>query len=171
MNTKFSELVQYFREIACQHIEIGHSCTENHFYRFEIDEVLIGLKTVNYPALILEGYRCNLIDNKSDNSLKDRTGAFILLDHLHDLGDFDTMHAIWDRLEGIADDIVIRIKKDKRNSQSQVIRDFDLSSVEYTLIANEQDKNFGVRCTFKILTPFLGDCDETKWNYDAVLII
>ena len=47
MNTKFSELVQYFREIATQHIAIGHSATENHFYRFEIDEVLIGLKTVN----------------------------------------------------------------------------------------------------------------------------
>ena len=44
MNTKFSELVQYFREIATQHIEIGHSATENHFYRFEIDEVLIGVK-------------------------------------------------------------------------------------------------------------------------------
>ena len=164
MNNKFSDLVQYFREIACQHIAIGHSATENHFYRFEIDEVLIGLKTINYPALVLEGYRCNFIDHQSDNILKDRTGAFILLDHLNDLGDFDTMHAIWDKLEGIADDIIIRIKKDKRDSQSKVIRDFDISSVEYTLIANEQDKNFGVRCTFKIESPFPGDFDESKWN-------
>lgn len=164
MNTTFSELIQYFRMIAAQHIEIGHSYAENHFYRFEIDEVLTGLKTINYPALILEGYRCSFTDQLSDNILKQRSGAFILLDHLNDPGDFDAMHEIWDKLEVIGDDIITRIKNDKHNPETRVIRDIDIGSVEYTLIANEQDNNFGIRITFMISTPFTGNTDQEKWN-------
>ena len=47
MKSKFSDLIQYFRTLATQHVDIGHSLTDKHFYRFELDEVLTGLKKVN----------------------------------------------------------------------------------------------------------------------------
>jgi hypothetical protein len=169
MNTKFSDLVQYFSMIAAQHVAIGHSYAENHFYRFEIEEVLTGLKHINYPALVLEGYRCTFTDQLSDNILKQRTGAFILLDHLADLGDYDAMHRIWDNLETIGDDIITRIRNDKHNPESRVIRDIDIGTVEYTLIANEQDKNFGIRITFVITTPFSGEPDPGRWNLNTII--
>ena len=75
MKSKFSDLIQYFRTLATQHVDIGHSTTDKHFYRFELDEVLTGLKKVNYPALILEGYRYSLTDKQSDNVLKERSGS------------------------------------------------------------------------------------------------
>jgi hypothetical protein len=167
MITRFSDLIQYFRTIAAQHVAIGHTATEKHFYRFELDEVLTGLKKVNYPALILEGYRYSLADKQSDNVMKERSGAFMLLGHLNDIGDFDAMHQLWDDLEMICDDIIVRIKADKRNPMAKAIRDFDLGSVNVALIANENDKNYGVRCTFTISSPLSTDVNPQKWNYNS----
>ena len=166
MAAKFSDIISYFKMLATQHIQIGHSIKEKHFYRFEIDEVLSGLKNINYPALILEGYGYSLKDQNSDNVMKDRTGAFIILDHLKDIGDYDAMHEIWDRQEEICDDIIARIKSDKRKPECAAVRDFDLNSVVVKLIANQQDKNYGIRCTFSIASPRPMDVDPDKWNFD-----
>jgi hypothetical protein len=166
MSAKFSDIIEYFKLLATQHIEIGHSDNEKHFYRFELEEVLTGLKKVNYPALILEGYRYSFLDNKTDNVLKKRTGSFMLVGHLRDIGDYDAMHELWDKLEGICDDILGRIKSDKHNPLARAVRDFDLNSVEVALLANEQDKNYGIRCTFTITSPRSMDVDPDKWNLE-----
>lgn len=163
MDIKFSDLVQYFKDIASKHKGIGQKANEKHFYRFEIEEVLSGLKNINYPALILESYRCDFTDDLGDNILKNRSGAFILLDHVNDIGDFDQMHQVWDNLENIADDILIRIKRDKRDSFNKTIKDFKIGSVEYSLLANEQDRNYGIRCTFTISSPLTGVRENTIW--------
>lgn len=167
MSNNFSDLIQYFRTIASQHVDIGHSISEKHFYRFELEEVLTGLKKVNYPALILEGYRYSLTDKQSDHVMKERSGAFMLLGHLNDISDYDAMHELWDKLEMICDDIIVRIKSDKRYPVAKAVRDFDLGSVNVALIANENDKNYGVRCTFTISSPLPTDVNPGKWNYNT----
>lgn len=167
MNVKFSEIISYFKTLAAQNVDIRHSKTEKHFYRLELDEVLTNLKNINFPALILEGYRFGLSDKQSDNVLKNRTGAFILIDHLHDRYDFDGMHQIWDNMESICDEIIAKIKSDKRSCNVNAIRDFDLSSVEVGLIANETDQNYGIRCTYTIGSPVSTDIDTDKWNFEA----
>jgi hypothetical protein len=164
MRNNFSDLIHYFRTIASQHVDIGHSISEKHFYRFELEEVLTGLKKVNYPALILEGYRYSLTDKQSDHVMKERSGAFMLLGHLNDISDYDAMHELWDKLEMICDDIIVRIKSDKRNPVAKAVRDFDLGSVNVVLIANENDKNYGVRCTFTISSPLSIDVNPENWN-------
>ncbi len=167
MNTKFSDLIQYFKTLATQHVAIGHSANEKHFYRFELDEILTNIRDVNYPALILEGYRFSLNDKKSDNVMKERTGAFVLIDHLHDGFDFDEMHELWDRLETICDDLITRIKSDKRNPAAVAVRDFDLGSVQVALIANEMAHNYGIRCTFTITSLFTTDVNPAKWDLEV----
>ena len=166
MSATFSDIIEYFRTIASEHIQIGHSDNEKHFYRFEIEEVLTGLKKVNYPALILEGYRYSFEDSKSDNIIKKRTGAFILIDHLKDIGDFDAMHETWDRMEEICDDILARIKSDKYKPTAKAVRDFEISSVEVALLANVEDKNYGIRCTYTVSSPRSMDVDPDKWNLE-----
>jgi len=167
MNAKFSETIQYFQTIAAQHVAIGHSISEKHFYRLELEEVLGSLKNVNYPAFILEGYRFKLSDKLSDNVQKERTGAFILIDHVHDRGDFDSMHEVWDAMESICDDIIARIKADKRNPAIKSVRDFDLNSIQGALIANETDRNYGIRITYTLVSSLSTDVDPDMWNYDA----
>lgn len=168
MNTNFGGLIAYFRTLAAEHVEIQHSKTEKHFYRFELEEVLGNLKNVNYPALILEGYRYSFSDKLSDNVLKERTGAFMLIDHLTDPGDYDAMHLVWDRMELICDDIICRIKADKRIPETKAVRDFDLSSVQVALIANDSDRNYGVRCTFTVKSPFNTDVQIGRWINAAI---
>lgn len=164
MSANFTDLIDYFKLLASQHLDIRHSPAEPHFYRFEIEEVLTNLKKVNYPALILEGYRYSLHDNKGDGLWKERSGAFVLLDHLSDTGDYNSMHQLWNNLETICDELIARIKQDKRNPSVKVVRDIDLSSFEVSLIANELDRNYGIRCTFTISSPVSLAIDPTKWD-------
>jgi len=166
----FSKLITYFENIARSHVEIQHNENEKHFFRFELDEVLNGINRtdVAYPMLILEGYSYDYTDNKSDNILKNRSGAFILLDHCPDISDYGKVHEIWDNLEAIADDILIKIKSDKFNPLASVVRGFEFSSVESKLIANEIGNSIGIRITFTISSPVSTDVNDLRWiAYDS----
>lgn len=156
-------MVAYFRQLATEHKSIAHSETEKHFFRYELDEVLTGLpRGMNYPAMVLEGYRFSLLDNKSDNVIKRRDGAFMLLDHIPDTGDYDNIHRVWGDLEEIGDDIIARIRQDKRNPDSPV-RDFNPSSVEAALLSTEFGNLYGIRFTFTMDATFATDVNEDKW--------
>lgn len=160
---KFSAFVEYCKLLATEHVNIKHTDHEKHFYRLELEEVLTGLQGINYPALILEGYRFGFRDAKSDNPIKTRSGAFILLDHVSDPGDYNRVHEVWDALEEIGDDILARIKADKRVSTAPVYG-FDLENVSATLIQNELDNNYGIRFLFDIDCQMAMDVDPLKWG-------
>ena len=159
---KFSELVSYFENIAKQHIKIQHTTQKKHFYRFELDEVLTGISGINYPALIMEGYRFGFSDNQSDNVQKKREGAFILLDHVKDPGDYNKIHEVWDELEAIGDDIIRRIRKDKRKPANPVAG-FNIESVKASLIATEMGNHYGIRFLFEIDSKFSTDEIAGNW--------
>ena len=168
MENNFSNLIQYFENIARAHVEIQHTDSEKHFFRFELDEVLNGINRtdVAYPMLVLEAYSYDYTDNKSDNIIKNRSGAFMLLDHCPDISDYEKMHEIWDNLEIIADDILIKIKSDKRNPLTPVVRNFEFSSVESKLIANEIGNSIGIRITFTTSSPVSSDVNPLRWITD-----
>lgn len=165
MSAKFSQLVSYFENIARKHKEIGHSDTEKHFFRMEIDEVLGGItrSDVKTPFLILEGYSYDFTDNKSDNLLKNRRGAFVLVDHVSDMTNHNAIHEVWDHMEEIGDEIIMKMKADKYNPLAPVIRGFQFTSVEATLISNEIDNNVGIRYTYVLTSPRPNDVNPDKW--------
>lgn len=166
MSAKFSDLITYFETLATKHKSILHTDEKKHFFRMEVDEALAGINRtdVAYPMLILEGFRYGFTDNHSDNLLKNREGGFILLDKISDISDFDALHQKWDELEEIGDDILIKIKADKRNPETPVVRDFDFNAVDASLIKNEIGNTIGIRYLFTITSPKNNDVDETKWN-------
>lgn len=165
MSAKFSELISYFESLARMHKDIGHRDMEKHFFRMEIDEVLAGINRtdVKTPFLILEGYGYNFTDNKSDNLLKNRTGAFMLVDHVSDSTDMNAIHEVWDRMEEIGDELLIRMKNDKRDPTVKAVRDFDFSSVEATLIATEMSNHYGIRYTYTLTSARSNEVDPEKW--------
>ena len=165
---KFSDLISYFENLARKHTDILHSDGEKHFFRMEIDEVLEGINRtdVAYPMLILEGYSFDFTDNKSDNLLKNRQGAFILLDHISDNSDHNTIHQKWDELEEIATEILVKIKSDKINPLTPVVRNFDFESVNVSLILNQIGNDVGVRITYTITSPVTNDPNPGKWLPD-----
>ena len=165
MKNNFSDIIAYFENLARTHVAIQHSEHEKHFFRYELDEVLAGINRtdVAYPMLILEGYSFDYTDNKSDNIIKNRSSAFILLDHCPDISDYNKVHEIWDNLESIADDILIRMKADKRNPLTPVVRGFEYSGIEAKLIANEIGNSIGIRISFLISTPMIIEVQSNRW--------
>ncbi len=165
MASKFSDLVTYFETIAKEHVAIAHSTTKKHFYRFEVEELLTGLcSDLNYPALILEGYDFNYGDSDSDNVVKRRGGAFMLIGLVTDAGDFTRIHQVWDELELIGDEILIRMRADKALRTVPVLRDFDISSCTGLLVKLAQFGQYGIRFTFSMNTAVDSTVDETRWN-------
>lgn len=162
----FSDLITYFETLATAHVSIKHTETEKHFFRFEIDEVLGGLNRsdVNFPMLILEGYSFDFTDNRSDNVIKNRQGAFVLLGKVQDSSDYNTLHEIWDDLEEIGDDILARIRYDKQQRDVAVVRDFKIENVMASLILNEIGNHAGIRYTFTISSPFDTEYDTDVWT-------
>lgn len=162
---KFSDLITYFETLARQHVSIGHTDSEKHFFRMELDEVLGGINRTDmaFPFLALEGYDFGFTDNRSDNVLKNRGCGFMLVDHLSDMSDFTRKHEIWDEMEEIGTDIVVRMKRDKRNADVPVIRDFRFESVNAQLIMNEMNGNVGMRFTFDMSSPVDTEVNNNKW--------
>jgi len=161
----FSDLIDYFRGLAENHVSIRHSESEKHIFRFEIDEVLAGLNRTdtNFPMLILEGYGFSFTDNRSDNLIKNREGAFVLLGQVKDISDYEAIHETWDELEEIGDDILARIRYDKQSRLVDVVRIFNLEDVRASLILNELANHAGIRYTFTLSSPFNPDPDQDKW--------
>ena len=165
MAAKFSQLVSYFENLARLHKDIGHTDSEKHFFRMEVDEVLGGINRtdVKHPFLILEGYGYDFTDDKSDNLLKNRRGAFMLIDHVSDQTDFEAIQAVWENMEEIGDELLVRMKADKRNLLQPAIRDFDFATVEASLLSNELEGNYGIRYTYVLTSPRSNEVNPDKW--------
>lgn len=161
---KFSAIVAYFRQLATEHVDIRHSQENKRFYRCEIDELNTAIPSVaKFPALILEGYSFVIEDRKSDNPIKRRICAFMLLDKVPGQLNFDNLHNTWDKLETIGDDIICRIQADKRAPDSP-IRDFNMSSVEANLIGFKDFGNLaGIRYIFTIDAFYPSDINPARW--------
>jgi hypothetical protein len=163
MNTRFTELVTYFENIARAHVAIQHRSDEKHFYRFELDELYTGLSGINYPALMLESYNLGFTDNRSDNVLKNRGMAFMLIGHVTDASDYDAINSLYDELETIGDDILARMRADKNDKNVKVIKDFDLSKVEVSIVSNQVGLDYGLRYQFELTSPVNLDVDASRW--------
>lgn len=161
----FSDLITYFENIARNHVLIQHTDAEKHFFRMELDELLGGfnIPSARFPFLVLEGYAYDYTDNRSDNVLKKREGAFVLMDYVKDVTDYDAVHVVWDKMEKIADDILARIRADKRNPKTPVIRDFNLENVQVSLILNEINNSAGLRVKYTLTSPSPVEVIPENW--------
>ena len=164
MAAKFSDLVTYFQNIAEQHVDIQHSVSAKHFFRFELDEVLTGMcGKMAYPALILEAYDFSYRESNSDNIRKVRSGAFILLMKVKDMKDFNAIHEAWDECEEIGEDILLKIKADKESRLYPVLRYFNISECNGSPLAGGELGQFGMRFSFSMENAVNGEVNADKW--------
>ncbi len=165
MKSKFAELVNYFERLAACHVKIKHSDQEKHFFRFEMEEMLTGMRSnVNYPAIILEGYDFNFIDGDSDNVHKKINCAFMIIGKVSDKGDFDAIHDLWDQLEEIGDEIIIRILSDKRERTENCLDYFHAKSVSGAPLADVNLIHYGFRYEFQLSWAIANDINPGAWE-------
>ena len=165
MKAKFADLVSYLENLAASHIRLKHSAEEKHFFRFELEEMLTGMRSgVNYPALILEGYDFNFVDQDADNVHKKLNCGFMIIGKVSDKGDYDAIHTLWDSLEEIGDEIIIRILHDKRHRKTDCLAYFTVRSVTGTPLVDMNLIHYGFRYEFQLSWPVSNDIDPEVWD-------
>lgn len=160
----FADYVTYFENIAKNHVSIRHDLTNKHFARFELEEALSGMKArVRFPAILLESYEYTMEDLLSDNPMKLRTGAIMVLDKPKRQGDYDENITIMDTAEQIMDDIIRLIYFHKSEFDHELARDIDLNTCEVLPITNGPDGSYGFRLSFQIKSGDDMTLDTDKW--------
>lgn len=155
MEQRFSDLVNYFEGLAMQHRDIKSFC------RYELDELLD--KTVNisgFPAFVLEGFDFDYAGSRPDDVIKERTGAFCIVD-LCDGFDAEKRMQILERNERIADEILLRMVADKRN-RHPLLSAFEIASAKGGHYLNPAFRYALCRVSFSFKTKIKEDLSVWK---------
>ena len=160
-----AKYISYFKNLATQHKEIGHTEEEKHFFRMNIEEVLTGLRSdINLPALILESFEGRLVDKKSDNNLANREGAFMILKKV-EVDNFDQENEFLDDSERIGLDIIKRMRRDSKTNpiQDRILKRFDYDGVSWGKVGPVFDNYYGYRFIFRLQDFENMKFDPDKW--------
>jgi hypothetical protein len=160
--TTLHDLMEY---LAKEHKEVLHTAKEKHFFRFELDEVLIGLKgDINYPAIILEGYDISYSDQNSDNIMKSRGSAFTVLFRLNKNDSVLDIQSLYDKAEQIGEDFIVRMRAIKEGRKSKVLRDFTLNDSPGLMISNPGERTYGMRFEINFKNSISTEPNTAVWN-------
>jgi hypothetical protein len=173
MAIKLSEYKAYFRTLSQYHKEIGHSETEQHFYCMELEEVLMAARGgINPISCILESYDASFEDSNSDNVMKKRNGAFIIMGKVSDISNFEEITEVREKCEAIGDDFIKMMYRHKVSKQVALLRYFDFPNVESQFVDVKPMNETGMRFSFSILSQEGNEIDTTKWNsLDSVIVV
>lgn len=165
-NIRFADVVEYFRTVATELKVIGHSETETHFCRINMDEVFGGLKTkMKFPALIMEAPDFFIYDEHSDNELKGLNIGFMVVQKVQP-GNFEKEEQALDLMEEAVTDIVSRMRKEHREYSTAGIisKSFQENTVRWSKVGPLWENCFGWRVTLQVMNAQDFSYDETKWN-------
>lgn len=129
MQGKYNDIADYFESLAKSHRRIKE------YYRYELDELLDHTANIKkFPALVLEGFDFDYSGSVPDHVLKNRNGAFCLVEKC-DLTNAKLRTDTLEALETIAEQILVRMVTDKRN-RHPLLTCFEISSAEGAHFAN-----------------------------------
>lgn len=124
---------------------VGHTDTEKHIFRKGVIEFLEGLSDdVNYPAILIERADFNYTDSLSDNIMKTREMAIMVVDHAPDPSDTGDIENRQESCEIIADKILNRMQEAKHYERNEAMQAFSFNNVNGSEIQNVGDSNYGV---------------------------
>lgn len=137
------QIKQFIQETAAP--LIGHTEDKKHIFRKGVVEFLEGLTDeVNYPALLIEQSDFSYEDGLSDNIMKTRKLAFMVVDHAPDAYDTEAIDVKQEQCEIIADKILNKLQEAKHYPQSDYLHGFSFNNAEGSEIRNMADSNYGV---------------------------
>lgn len=122
MKQSYSEVAAYFKSLCNQHKDLKD------FNCFELDELLSDANFTKYPALNIEGFDYDFSGSTPDNVTKNRNGAFCIVDKC-DVRDQTERMTVLDRIDNIAEQLLVRMVKDKRDL-NPLLTTFEIASVE-----------------------------------------
>jgi len=147
---------QYIESLAASHTAIGHSDSEKHFFRGELEEFYMDLRNrVKFPALIAESFEISF-----NGDVKTRETSFIVACNYPESKNWQSIYGAMNICEQIGDEVLRRMMTD--SSSGEICADLEVLSAVPVL--DEQHLYAGMRYTIQIGCEFDWDVDEQVWS-------
>ncbi|NCD41652.1 MAG: hypothetical protein EOL88_06115 [Bacteroidia bacterium] len=144
----------YFQEIAETLKVIANSSAGNHFTKAENIAKMEGFLAEmqyaeGYQLVLMDSFRAQLIDNKSDNILQKRFFTYFLLKNYAE-GTFSGKYQIIDNCKAVVDKITAKMLNDRANYLNMMHR-LDVPSLTFTQVGPVGSNWWGINVSFFML--------------------
>ncbi len=147
----------YIRELAGNHVLVGHTDEESHYFRGELEEFYTDLRNrVRFPAVIAESFE---LDYNTEGK-KTRETSFIVATNYKEAKNWQNIYAAMNLCERIGDEFLRRMAYD---GDLDVIC-AKVEPVSAVPVLNEQHLYAGIRYTIRVVSPFDPDPDPEQWT-------
>ena len=151
-----NQYYQYIESLAAAHRMVGHTATEKHYFRGELEEFYTDLRNrVRFPAVVAESFELTYHDG-----VKERETSFIIAANYKESRNWPQIYAALDLCERIGDEFLRRMATDTDDGTMCG----DVEFLAAVPMVNEQHLYAGVRYTIRITCPFSSDPDEDEWT-------
>ncbi len=160
----FSELIDYFENIAIKHVDLLHSPVNKAFARLNVSDVLSNLPDLANRFLTLEDIDdYSMEDFKSDNQRWNIPVYFMVLVRIADVNSIDEQESGWQQSESIGEDIIRRIFFDKLNYTVRAVADLKVDTIKGMRIISV-NSYVGVRYSMSLIQNFDININPDKWT-------
>lgn len=168
MTTTLTQFIAYLEELASLHADIAHD-PDNHpafirFYEAENPERAARNLIKNLPCVMVKDYDFHFVDNKSDNVHKVREIEFLVIDKKGRSTTTEDTYNTWERVEEIGDEMIIRMKDDKRHRRNNAVVNFDLNQVRGIPVDLTFGGLFGMSYSVPVNSIRSNDPEPDKWS-------
>lgn len=168
MNTTLTQFIAYLEALATAHIAVAHNA-ETHpafirFYEAKDPEKAARNQIENVPCVMVKDYDFRFVDNKSDNLHKMREIEFLILDKIGRSSSSNDVYDIWESVEEIGDEFIVRMKADKAARRNTAVINFDLNQVKGVPVDLTSGGLYGISYTVPVSSIRTNDPDTDKWS-------
>lgn len=163
MSVPQSQFIAYLEELAILHEDIRHTPENTAFINlFESDNpnAMLKSKLKRVPCIIVKDYDFSYSDNRSDQIEKKREVDMMVVGKLGKSATAETIQAVWEITEEIGEEILMRIKKDKRPEA----RSLNLNNVKGAPADLEMDSLYATIFTIPLSSFRNNDITPGKWS-------
>lgn len=158
-----NSIESYFKQLASEHIDIAHRDSDARFYRMELEEVLMNMRSnVKFPFVGLE--RAESKFSYSPGQISKRTSIAIMFIQKVNNPSNETVNDAYDLTDSVADEFARRIYSDVQ-SLTGPFTNIDWNSIDIQQIGyNDTTRLAGCRLVFDVIHNFKIALTTSKWN-------
>lgn len=149
------EFPEYMENLAMRHVDVRHVPGKSiHFLSSENEKHTSMDSILCYPAVIFDrgdGFRYS---GTSGNFIKDKEFILVVIDHVHDTGNYAEINAAFIKCECILDEFLNQMIADKLNPDYRFLRQFQLSEVECDYVQNLDHAQYGIIAYLGVSAPY-----------------
>ena len=148
----------YMKHLSERYKPTNH---EGGFFRGELEEFYQALRSkVEFPCLVVEGFKNELDNPSSDRYFKCRTTSFTVVCSYQEYQNYDAIEKALGESEEHGEEFIKQMLFDGRESDCQVL----IEDISTLIIDNAPEKYIGLRYTFTIKSFFNTQPNKTIWR-------